>query len=127
MFRREISVQLNASNSSGVCGLPNFIGIPVNENTDCMSIRRQRLDNLPSNFWFNVARALRIKVEPDHLCAEFDARFAHRLTFVTPQILICIPLERSACSHERCAPIERISAWTGATGRWLQAQCCRDG
>ena len=35
---------------------------------------RQRLDDLPSNFRFNVARALRIKVEANHLCAELDAR-----------------------------------------------------
>ena len=71
--RREISVQLDASHSSGVGGVPDFIGVPVNENTDCISMARQRLDDLPRNFRFNVARALRIKVEADHVRAKFGA------------------------------------------------------
>jgi hypothetical protein len=71
--RREISVQLHASHSRGVCGVPDFIGIAINENTDCMSMARQNLDDLPSNFRFNVARALRIKVEANHVRAKFGA------------------------------------------------------
>jgi hypothetical protein len=73
-FRREITVQLNAANSSGVRGAPNLLGVTVNENANCANIRRQRLGNLPSHFCIDVARALRIKVESDHLCAELDAR-----------------------------------------------------
>src|SRR5947209_4023993 len=71
-FRREIPMQLNAANSSDVCGLPNVLGVPVNENADGISINRQRLDNLPSHFWLDVARALRIKIESDQLCAELN-------------------------------------------------------
>src|SRR5437879_12886693 len=71
-FGREITVQLNAANSSDVCGLPNVLGIPVNENANCMNIRRQRIDNLPSHFWLDAARALRIKVQPDHLFAALE-------------------------------------------------------
>src|SRR5437879_12550737 len=68
-FGREITVQLNAADSSDVCGLPNILGIPVNENANCMNIRRQRIDNLPSQCWLDAARALRIKVQPDDLCS----------------------------------------------------------
>src|SRR5438093_1307982 len=71
-FWREITVQLNAANSSNVCGFPNVLGIPVNENANCMNVCRQRIDNLPSHFWLDAARALRIKVQPDHLCAELN-------------------------------------------------------
>jgi len=35
---------------------------------------RQRLDDLPRNFRFNVARALRIKIEANHVGAKFGAR-----------------------------------------------------
>src|SRR6266480_3947407 len=71
-FRREITVQLNAANSSGVRGAPNLLGIPVDENAECANIRRQRLGNLPSRVCFDVARTLRIKIESDHLCAELN-------------------------------------------------------
>jgi hypothetical protein len=71
--RREISVQLDASHSCGVCGVPDFIGVSINENTDCISMARQRLDDLPSYFRFNVTRALRIKVEANHVRAKFGA------------------------------------------------------
>src|SRR5438876_8240956 len=72
-FRREIPMQLNTSQSHRLGSFPNLLGVPVNENTDCISINRQRLDNLPSNLGFNVARALRIKIESDQLCAELHA------------------------------------------------------
>jgi hypothetical protein len=74
-FRREIPVQLNASHSRGLRSLPNFLGVPVNENTDSIKISRQRLDNLPANLRFNVARASRIKVKANQRSAEFHARF----------------------------------------------------
>ena len=74
-FGREITVQLNAANSSDVRGLPNVLGIPVNENANCMNIRRQRIDNLPSHFWLDVARALRIEVKANQRSAELHARF----------------------------------------------------
>jgi len=71
--RREISVQLDASHSCGVCGVSDLIGIAINEDTDCISMARQRLDDLPSSFRFNVARASRIKVEANHVRAKFGA------------------------------------------------------
>src|SRR6266540_1444744 len=40
-FRQEVSVQLNASHSSGLRDLPNFFGVAVNENPDCINIGRQ--------------------------------------------------------------------------------------
>ena len=40
-------MQLNASDASGICGLTNLVGVPVNENTDGTSISWQRLDDLP--------------------------------------------------------------------------------
>jgi hypothetical protein len=72
--RREIPVQLDASHSSVVCGVSDFIGVSINENTDCISMARQRLDDVPRNFRFNVAGALRIKVEANHVRAKFGAR-----------------------------------------------------
>jgi hypothetical protein len=82
-------VQLDASHSSGVCGVPDFISVSINENADSISMPRQRLDDLLSNFRFNVARALRIKVEPDHLCTELDACF-------------CISRIRNAADFDLC-------------------------
>ena len=35
---REIPVQLNAAHSGDVCSFPNFLGISVNENTDCRDV-----------------------------------------------------------------------------------------
>src|SRR5207249_5690432 len=64
---------LNAIHCGGVCSPPNFISVSTNEDTDCINMRWQRLDDLPCNFRFDVAWALRIKVQPDHLCTEFDA------------------------------------------------------
>jgi hypothetical protein len=32
-------MQLNASHTRGVRSLPNFLGVPVNENTDCINVR----------------------------------------------------------------------------------------
>jgi hypothetical protein len=74
-FRREVPVQLNASRSRGLSSLSNFLGVPVNENTDCINISRQRLDNLPGNVGFNVARTSRIKVKANQRRAELYARF----------------------------------------------------
>jgi hypothetical protein len=67
-------MQLNATDSSGVCGLTNLVGVPVNENTDGTSISWQHLDDLPRNFGFDVARALQPKVQPNKICSKFDAR-----------------------------------------------------
>ena len=74
-FGREITVQLNAANSSDVRGLPNVLGIPVNENADCISISRQCLDNLPGNVGFNVARTSRVEVKANQRSAQLHARF----------------------------------------------------
>src|SRR5213080_2672017 len=74
-FRRDVSMQLNAANSSDVCGLPNVLGIPVNENADCISISRQCLDNLPGNVGFNVARTSRVEVKANQRSAQLHARF----------------------------------------------------
>src|SRR6185369_8245317 len=65
---------LNASDASGICGLTNLVGVPVNENTDGTSISWQRLDDLPRNFGFRVAWALHPKVQPNKICAELDTR-----------------------------------------------------
>src|SRR5213593_4982795 len=59
-FRREIPVQLNASHSRVLRSLPNFLGVPVNENADCISVSRQCLDNLSSDAGLNVAWTSRI-------------------------------------------------------------------
>src|SRR4029077_6148799 len=72
-FRREISVQLDTSHSGRVCAFQNFTGVAINENTDRESISWQHLNKLPRNFRLNVARALRIKVEANHVRAEFGA------------------------------------------------------
>ena len=74
-FRREIPVQLNTSHSRGLRSLPNFLGVPVNENTDCVNGSWQRAQDLPANFGFNVAGASRIEVEANQRRAKFHAHF----------------------------------------------------
>ena len=74
-FRRDVSMQLNASHSRVLRSLPNFLGVPVNENADCISISRQRLDNLPGNIGFNVARTSRVEVKANQRSAQLHARF----------------------------------------------------
>ena len=72
---RDVSMQLDASHSRDLRDLPNFLGVPVNENADCISISRQCLDNLPGNVGFNVARTSRVEVKANQRSAQLHARF----------------------------------------------------
>src|SRR5213594_349459 len=74
-FRRDVSMQLKASHSRDFRDLPNFLDVPVNENADCISISQQRLDNLPGNVGFNVARTSRVEVKANQRSAQLNARF----------------------------------------------------
>src|SRR5205809_3705581 len=58
-FRRKISVQLNRFDTRPFRGVANFVSTCVNKNADGMSAARYRLDDLPGDFWFDIARALR--------------------------------------------------------------------
>src|SRR2546430_2463677 len=61
-FGRKISVQLNGFDTRPFRSVANFLSTCVNKNADRISAARYRLDDLAGDFWFDVARALRIKV-----------------------------------------------------------------
>ena len=67
-------MQLNASNAGSFGELANFCWIRIDENADGASSRWERVHNSADDSRLDVARARRIKVEPNHVCAEFDAR-----------------------------------------------------
>ena len=67
-------MQLNASNAGNFGELANFCCIPIDENADAASSRWERVHNSASDSRLDVARARWIKVEPNHVCAEFDTR-----------------------------------------------------
>ena len=69
-----MSMQLNASNAGSFGELANFCWIRIDENADGASSRWERVHNSADDSRLDVARARRIKVEPNHVCAEFDAR-----------------------------------------------------
>ena len=59
---RKISVQLNRFDARPFRGVANFVSTCVNKNTDRTSAARYPLDDLAGDFWFDITRALRIKV-----------------------------------------------------------------
>jgi hypothetical protein len=73
-FRRCISMQLEAPNAGSFRELADFCWIRIDENADGTSSCWERVHNSADDSRLDVARARRIKVEPNHVCAEFDAR-----------------------------------------------------
>ena len=69
-----MSMQLNASNAGNFGELANFCWIRIDENADGASSCWERVHNSADDSRLDVARARRIKVEPNHVRAEFDAR-----------------------------------------------------
>jgi hypothetical protein len=69
-----MSMYLNAPNASRSGELANFCWIRVDENADGATSRRERVHNSANHNRLDVTRARRIKVKPNHVCAEFDAR-----------------------------------------------------
>ena len=67
-------MQLNAPNAGSFGELANFCCIRVDENADGASSCWERVHNSADHNRFDVARARWIKVEPNHVRAEFDAR-----------------------------------------------------
>src|SRR5437773_477979 len=61
-FGRKISVQLNGFDTRPFRSIANFLSTCVNKNTNSISAAQYRLDDLSGDFWFDIARALRIKV-----------------------------------------------------------------
>jgi hypothetical protein len=69
-----MSMQLNAANAGSFGELANFCCIRIYENADGASSCWKRVHNSADDSRLDVAEARWIKVEPDHVCAEFDAR-----------------------------------------------------
>jgi hypothetical protein len=67
-------MQLNAPKSDCFGALANFCCIRIDENADRASSRWERVHNSADHSRLDVARARWIKVEPNHVRAEFDAR-----------------------------------------------------
>src|SRR5205809_4372330 len=69
-----MSMQLNAPNAGSFGELANFCWIRIDENADGASSRWKRVHNSADDDRLNVTRTFPIKVKPNHVCAEFDAR-----------------------------------------------------
>jgi hypothetical protein len=67
-------MQLNALNAGSFDELANFCWIRTDENADAASSCWERVHYSADDNRLDVARARWVKVEPDHVCAEFDAR-----------------------------------------------------
>jgi len=68
-------MQLNASNAGSFGELANFCWIRIDENADGASSCWERVRNSANDSRLDVTRARWVKVEPNHVCAELDARF----------------------------------------------------
>jgi hypothetical protein len=66
---------LHAFNTSCLGDIPDFFDAGVHENSDRANFRRYRVDNSPDDPRLNVAWTLRVKIKPNHVSAEFGARF----------------------------------------------------
>ena len=69
-----MSMQLNASNACSRGELPNFCWIRIDENADGANSCWERVHNFADGSRLDVARARRIEIKPNHVCAEFNAR-----------------------------------------------------
>lgn len=67
-------MQLDAPDAGSFRELANFCWIRIHENTDGASSRRERVHNSANDSRLDVARARGIKVKPNHIRAEVDAR-----------------------------------------------------
>ena len=67
-------MQLNAPNAGSFGELANFCCIRIDEDADGASSCWERVDNSPGDSRLDIARARWVKVKPNHVCAEFDAR-----------------------------------------------------
>src|SRR5215216_4603013 len=69
-----MSMQLNASNAGSFGELANFCCIRIDENADGVSSFWERVHNSADHGRLDVARTPWIKIEPNHVRAQFDAR-----------------------------------------------------
>src|SRR4030095_6335942 len=69
-----MSMQLNASNAGSFGELANFCWIRIDENAYGPSSCWERVYNSADDSRFDVTRAGRIKIKPNHVRAKFDAR-----------------------------------------------------
>ena len=112
-------MQLNAPNAGSFGELANFCWIRIDENADGASSCWERVHNLADVSRLGVARALSIKVEPNHVCAEFDAR-ACIVRICNTADFDLYRVGAIDCSHGAVP----VGDPTGpATGRWLQLIC----
>jgi len=69
-----MSMQLNAPNAGNLGEFANLCWVRIDENANGASSRREPVHNSADDPGLDVARARRIKVKPNHVRAEFDAR-----------------------------------------------------
>src|SRR5947207_2976211 len=91
-------MQLNASNASSFGELANFCWIRIDENADGASSCWERVHNSADHSRLDVARARWIKVEPNHVRAEFDAR-ARIIRSCNTADFDLYPVGAIGCSH----------------------------
>src|SRR5919201_139892 len=72
--RRDISVQLHRREADGLCELANLVEFRLNKHADRASVVSDRRDNFATDFRRDIARALAIKIQPDHISTELSAR-----------------------------------------------------
>ena len=93
-----MSMQLNASNAGSFGELANFCWIRIDENADGTSSRWKRVYNSADDSRVDVARTRWVKVEPNHVRAEFDAR-ASIIRVCDATDFDLYPVGAIGCSH----------------------------
>ena len=91
-------MQLDAPNAGSFGELANFCWIRIDENADGASSCWERVHNSADDSRLDVARARRIKVEPNHVRAEFDAR-ASIIRVCDTADFDLYPVGAIGCSH----------------------------
>src|SRR4029450_9899006 len=72
-FGRDLAVQLHRTKTDSRCNLTNFISVDIDKDADNPNATRRALNDLPGHFGVDVARALRIKIQTNHVSAQLCA------------------------------------------------------
>src|SRR5262245_40703820 len=91
-----MSMQLNAPKTGSFGELANFCWIRIDENANGAGLRWERVDNSASDSGLDVARTLPIKIKPNHVGAEFNARVRIIRVCDTTDFDLCL------CRHQTC-------------------------
>jgi len=100
---------LNAADAGEFGGLVNFSWLRIDENPDCASFSWEHVQDSTNGGWHNVARTFSIKVKPNHVCAEFNARARIIRTCNTADFDLCRCHLGKMTTPEICRAFESLA------------------